>query len=100
MGEITEMSGFKTIVLMSGGTFSFCEELDPPKNCRYCKKKIQWGYTALGKPASIEDYEGNFRLHFPVCKKMIAERYPDEFIPRTNGVDTNEKHLRALKNVY
>lgn len=94
------MSGFKTIVLESGGTFSFCRELDPLKKCKYCLKEIQWGYSASGRPVSVEEHEGKFRLHFPICKKMIAERYPNEFIPRTNGVDTNEKHLRALKNVY
>jgi hypothetical protein len=88
--------GIRTIVLIDKSKFFILFDSEK-KPCKYCKKEIQWGYMENGRAASVEEIEGKFRLHFPQCLKMHQAKYAKEYVPLTNGVETDESRVSNIR---
>jgi len=90
------MNNIKVLILENGHKFYVVFDSEK-KMCRYCRKMIQWGYQENGRAASIEEHEGKFRLHFPLCTPMHQKRYSSEYVQLTDGVNTNEAKLTNIR---
>ena len=94
-----------TTIILKGGVKVWVDfELDHGK-CRGCHKKIWWASTENGKKMPIcQDKDGAYISHFTDCPKAKFFRkgrgyiLPDDldYVPRTNGIETDEKELPKI----
>jgi len=85
-----------TLTLKSGIKIWVDFTLDKGR-CKGCRKIIYWGSTINGKKLPITQNENGEWVshHFTDCAKAAAIFKPD-YIPRTNGVDTDMKFIPKI----
>ncbi|MFA5299840.1 MAG: hypothetical protein WC389_16775 [Lutibacter sp.] len=87
-----------TITLQKGNIKLWVDFSLDKGRCKGCRKIIYWGSTLNGKkmPVSQNDKGEWVSHHFNDCVKAKAIFKPDDYIPRTNGLFTDEKWIPKI----